>query len=81
MHLLTPKQTSTSCVQAAGKHSAKTGTHWCPRQSKQAWRQHFYSGHLLNMQMLEYPSLVTQKTKMTLYAPGFQDAFAFIAMV
>lgn len=35
----------------------------------------------MNMQTLEYPGSVTQKTEMTLDAPGFQDASASITMV
>lgn len=33
------------------------------------------------MQRLGYLNLVTQQTEATLYAPGFQDASASIAMV
>lgn len=33
------------------------------------------------MQRLGYPNLVMQQTEATLYAPGFQDASASIAMV
>lgn len=81
MHLLVPRQTSIPWIWASGKHSAKTATHWCWREPKQAQRQYFYSDTSIDMQMLGYPSLVTQKEEMTLYVPDFQDVFASIAMV
>ena len=78
---LAPKWTSTPWVWAAGEHSAETATQQCPREPKQARKQCFYSGSSVNMQMLGYPSLVTQQTQMALYAPSFQDCFVSNAMV
>lgn len=71
--LLPPKE------QALLKHELLRST--VPSQPHQTWRQHFHSSSSINRQTLEYPSTVTQKTEMTLDAPGFQDAFASIAMV